>query len=203
MPAKAVARLREKAEDRLRQEAARQGFSRGFGRLRKDDWTLRRLLERISRPVRERVMTPAQIDSYYHRRALKLRWSLGHGWKPASVEDVQFLSELTPEETAMSEDAFYESLMTDWPRSQSVAPTTTRGNLKATPRRTRRTCIQCGKQFLAHRSDAEYCSAACRNSASYRRGHRGNPRRSAEVPTFSAAIDTLSQKSTPEAAVSQ
>jgi hypothetical protein len=47
------------------------------------------------------------------------------------------------------------------------------------PKRTRRPCSLCGRPFLAKRADAQFCSDKCRNKASYRRGHRGNPRRTA------------------------
>jgi hypothetical protein len=47
------------------------------------------------------------------------------------------------------------------------------------PKRTLRPCSLCGSPFLAKRADAQFCSDRCRNKASYRRGQRGNPRRTA------------------------
>lgn len=200
MSAKAASRLRKMAENRLRQEAASQRFIADFARLRKDDWTLRRLLERISRPVKERQMSPDEVNRYFCRRSLKLRRCLANGWEPQSVQDVQFFAELTLAEQALSDDAFFQLFTKDWPNVQGAAPIDA---VKVSRRQMGRTCVQCGKKFLANRADAEHCSSGCRNKASYGRGHRGNPRGPSQIPDLSAVIDTLSQKSTLEPALLQ
>lgn len=71
MSAKALGRLREMAAERQRNDEANVRFISEFIGLRKDDWTMRLLLERISRPAREKYMSPAQIEDYYTRRCIE------------------------------------------------------------------------------------------------------------------------------------
>ena len=157
MSAKAAMKLREMANQKEQSANAEMKFAKQFSQVDKDGWTLRQVLERIARPANESSMTKEQLDSYNDRRALKLRRCLANGWKPQCVHDVVFLSELTPEEQNLTDDDFYDLITRNWPIKPKPQPMP-RHNLR---------CAICEATFTAQRSDARYCSQACRL-----KGHR-------------------------------
>lgn len=114
MSARSVTRLREMIAERQRHTEAEQKILAAFNLLRKDHWTMRQVLERLSRPVKQ-GMSPEELNRYYDRRVLKLRRCLAMGWKLSCVSDVRLFAALTREEEVMSDDRFYEMLTANWP----------------------------------------------------------------------------------------
>jgi hypothetical protein len=189
MTSGAIAKMRLAIEAKQHQIEAERVFIEMFERIvalnwRQDSppsdfWPLRQVLERISRPVNETEMTRGQVDRYYDRRTLKLQHSLANGWKPKFVHDVAFLAELTPEEWALSDEAFYAAMTENWPEAKREDANETEQHMWTA------TCVVCGGHFPAQRRDAKYCKPGCRNRASYQRGRRGNPRSRLGIDTLS------------------
>ena len=169
MSVKAVEKIRDLAQEKKRDAEAEQQFAAQFERLEKDSWALRQLLERMSRPAKESNMTEQEIDSLYDRRTLKLRRCLAKGWRPESVRDVVFFAELTPAESNLSSERFYDLMSKDWPTLEVAEFTSAcqpNGGGKPTPEyRKTKVCPRCSKRFPFQRSSAVYCSERCRQRA--------------------------------------
>jgi hypothetical protein len=115
MSAKDMERLRRAGEDeRLHRDAERR-FIEHFNALPHDTRTLAEVLKRIQ-------AAPPLENAVAERRADKLRLAMHRGLKPMSVQDVSFLSELTKEEAAMSDEHFLTWLTQGWKQPPIVAP---------------------------------------------------------------------------------
>jgi hypothetical protein len=167
MSSVAAQRMRHRAEQLDRALKAEEQFLKKFNQLERDSWTMRQLLERISRPAAEASMTKAEIDEYHDRRTLKLRRCLAKGWKPNHIHDIVFFAELTPAEAEMSTDNFYEAMTANWPEAQVKV-----GSPEAEKKAPSKECAlrsRCCRSFRRHghpvSGRANYCSDACRTRA--------------------------------------
>jgi hypothetical protein len=84
--------------------------------------------------------------------AQKLIWSLQQGWEPTTVHDIVFLSDLTKDEAAMSDEDFDSHLGGKTSKQKES-------------KRVRRECLNCGRTFYAERRTAKFCSDACKMKA--------------------------------------
>lgn len=168
MSAVAAQRMRYRAEQLDRALKAEEQFLKKFNELERDSWTMRQLLERISRPAAEASMAEEEIDEYYDRRTLKLRRCLAMGWKPKHIHDIVFFAELTPAEAEMSTDNFYEAMTANWPEAQVNTAATSDAEKKA-PSKECALRSRCCRSFRRHghpvSGRANYCSDACRTRA--------------------------------------
>jgi hypothetical protein len=110
MSASQAAKLRAiKEQDKANREASNRLVEQ-FYKLPHDVHALIQVLRRI-------IVAPAPTQDRLERIAIKLRWSVAHGWRAFSSHDLVFLGELTREEETMSDEQFVRHLEQSWPEA--------------------------------------------------------------------------------------